>query len=77
MWGFALLALTVVLLVAEPQRNLLFLNERGLPLLATVIATAVMAVQGRKTALLKDELVPLYQAVAGGAGRGVAFGTGN
>lgn len=61
--------------MAEPQWHLLFLNERGLPLLATVIAIAVMAVQGRKTALLKDELVPLYQAVAvlGGG----AFGTGN
>lgn len=63
-WGITLLALTVVLLVVEPERHLLFLNERGLPLLATVIATAVMAVQGRKTTLLKDELVPLYQAVA-------------
>lgn len=69
MWGITLLALTVVLLTVEPQRHLLFLNERGLPLLATVVASAVLAGQARKAALLKDEFVPVYQCVAtlGGA----------
>jgi len=68
-WGITLLALVVVLLTVEPQRHLLFLNERGLSLLATVVASAVLAGQARKTALLKDEFVPVYQCVAtlGGA----------
>lgn len=69
-WSITLLALTVVLLTTEPVRHLLFLNERGLPLLTAVIATAVVALQGRKAVLLKDEFLPIYQAMAalGGAG---------
>ncbi len=69
-WGITLVALTVVLTTVEPERHLLFLNERGLPLLATVIATAVVGIYARQTTLLKDEFAPVYQAVAtlGGAG---------
>ncbi|GBC96484.1 hypothetical protein HRbin16_02288 [bacterium HR16] len=68
-WAIALMALAVVVLTVEAERHLLFLNERGLPLLATVAATAWMAVESRRSTTLKDELAPWYSALAtlGGA----------
>ncbi|MGC8784360.1 MAG: DUF2339 domain-containing protein [Armatimonadota bacterium] len=68
-WVIALLALAVVMLSVEATRHLLFLHERGLPLLATVAATAWMAVESRRVTALKDELAAWYSALAtlGGA----------
>lgn len=68
-WVIALLALAVVVWSVEASRHLLFLNERGLPLLAAVVATAWMAVESRRTQAIKDELAPWYSALAtlGGA----------
>ncbi|GIV17063.1 MAG: membrane protein [Armatimonadota bacterium] len=68
-WGFTLLALAAVVLTVEAQRHLLFLNERGLPLLTAVAATAWMAAESRRAQAIKDELAPWYSALAalGGA----------
>ncbi len=68
-WVIALLSLAVVMVNVEATRHLLFLNERGLPLLAVVAATAWMAVESRRATALKDELAAWYSALAtlGGA----------
>ncbi|MDW8321495.1 MAG: DUF2339 domain-containing protein [Armatimonadota bacterium] len=68
-WILTLMALAVATLTVEARRHLLFLNERGLPLLAAVAATTWMAVESRRTTALKDELAPWYSALAtlGGA----------
>ncbi len=68
-WALSLVALAVVVLTVEASRHLLFFNERGLPLLAAVVATAWMAAESRRTTALKDELAPWYSALAtlGGA----------
>lgn len=68
-WGITLLALAAVVLAVEAKRHLLFLNERGLPLLAAVAATGWMAVESRRAQAVKDELAPWYSALAtlGGA----------
>jgi uncharacterized membrane protein len=68
-WVITLLAIAVVVPVAEARRHLLFLNERGLPLLAAVMATGWMAVESRRTKGIRDELAPWYSALAtlGGA----------
>jgi len=63
-WVITLLAIAVVVPVAEVRRHLLFLNERGLPLLAAVMATAWMAVESRRTTGTQDELAPWYTALA-------------
>lgn len=68
-WVIALLSLAGVALTVEAKRHLLFLNERGLPLLATVAATAWMGVESRRANAPRDELQPWYGALAtlGGA----------
>jgi uncharacterized membrane protein len=68
-WVITLLSLAVVVPGAEVRRHLLFLNERGLPLLAAVMATAWMAAESRRTKGIQDELAPWYSALStlGGA----------
>ncbi|GIV19859.1 MAG: membrane protein [Armatimonadota bacterium] len=68
-WMMSLLALAAVVLTVEAQRHLLFLNERGLPLLTAVAATTWMAVESRRAQAIRDELAPWYSALAvlGGA----------
>jgi uncharacterized membrane protein len=63
-WVITLLAIAVVVPVAEARRHLLFLNERGLPLLAAVMATGWMAVESRRTKGIRDELAPWYSALS-------------
>lgn len=67
-WGIALLALAAVVVSVEPERRLLFLNERALPLLTTVIASGAIAAYARK-APVRDDLAAVYEcaAVLGGA----------
>jgi uncharacterized membrane protein len=77
-WSLSLLSLALVLLVVEPARRLLFLNERALPLLVSVTASAWMAVLAHQwnTSVAesspngsRDDLSPFYAvaAVFGGA----------
>ncbi len=68
-WVITLLAIAMVVPMAEARRHLLFLNERGLPLLAAVMATAWIALESRRTTGTQDELAPWYSALAtlGGA----------
>lgn len=68
-WVMSLLALAAVVLTVEAQRHLLFLNERGLPVLTAVAATAWMAVESRRAQAIRDDLAPWYSALAvlGGA----------
>lgn len=68
-WALSLLALAGVTLTVEAKRQWLFLNERGLPLLAATVAAAWMAVESRRAISVEDDLRPWYSALAtlGGA----------
>lgn len=67
--ALTLLALSVVIVSVQPTQQLLFLNERALPLLALVAANGWMAAQARRYRQLPDELAPWYGTLAtfGGA----------
>jgi uncharacterized membrane protein len=77
-WGLSLVAVLGTLMDVEATTRLLFLNERGLPVLAAVLTSAwVAAFEKAKSA--KDDLRPAYLAAAvlGGAwlvGQEIAFG---
>jgi uncharacterized membrane protein len=77
-WGLSLFSLLMILIVVEPTRRLLVLNERALPLLVSAVASAWMAVLAHRWSASaaedavkrsRDGLSPFYAAVAvfGGA----------